>query len=94
MHKSLAGFSKSDESKELMYMIGKLKDFKPQKLNQTPRGLWSDLVKSGFVCNRILSAKELTYDTHTNPFHFTCNKEILLVGFALNTVWCITEYDD
>lgn len=86
LHRKYKGFFTTDESDEIIYMIGKLEDFKSEKFNQRPR-YQSISLKSNihYECFRILPEMVKTFDLYDIPsfgIDFSCNKGIRLKGFA------------
>ncbi|XP_037052233.1 BTB/POZ domain-containing protein 2-like [Bradysia coprophila] len=88
--RSYGGLFSQDETNEIFYMIGQLKDFKSEKFNQTPRNRsTTNLAKTSaacVVCNRVISYKpdnSCTEYVMGAILSFTCNHSIRLEGFTV-----------
>lgn len=86
LHRKYHGFFSPDESDEIIFMIGKLADFKSQQFNQKPRNQPINLPsKIRHECFRILPQNIRLIDLtgiQSIGVNFYCNKGIRLDGFA------------
>lgn len=95
IHNKYKGFFTNDESQEILYMIGKDKDFKSNRFNQTAREQLkptpSKEAKQSFPqtlkCNRVitLTNNALKSNDYETVRFFFCNNRIRLLGFIIGT---------
>lgn len=97
LHNLHKGFFTSDESIEIVYIIGKVKDFESEKFNQKPRNYLSTitplrsynsyLTQSSLKCDRILRKADVPRSLKTLfqsiTLTFICDKKIRLESLVL-----------